>query len=249
MQWSGVFAYLAAVVVATLLLSRWLGWTGWLLVISIVLVLPVVVGIARSSWRPFRWSSVLALLSAVALLGSLLSQYAGWIDARNWLLLLWTVCLLAVAITLFAHPMRGPAWGLFVGFWGTVAVIWLIVLQALAVAGFLDGSAYSGWVAWPLAIIGLWILVASATGFGQPPFGQVVDALGLLTGAGLVSISIATWSGGKDLSQPVAAGAAIAYCLWSAGLGWAMWRHEGPGEPRIRGMTTALRGPGTAAEL
>jgi hypothetical protein len=226
MGWTGVFGYLAAMVVATLLLSGWLGWTGRLLVICLVLALPVVVVLARNWWHPFRWSSALALASAVALLGSLLSQYAGWIEGRGGLLLLWTVLLLAVAITLFTHPMRRPAWGLFVGFWGAVAVIWLIVLQALAVAGFLHGSAYSEWVAWPLAIIGMWILVASATGFGEPPFGRVVDALGLLTGAGLVSISIATWSGAQDLSKTIAAGAAIAYWLWSVGLAWALWRYQ-----------------------
>ncbi|HYS97231.1 MAG TPA: hypothetical protein VEM94_02435 [Candidatus Dormibacteraeota bacterium] len=241
MRWTWVFAYLSAAVVATLLLSRWVGWTGWLLVISIVLALPVVVGLASSWGHPFRWSSFLAVISAIALLGSLVSEYAGWIEGRNSLLLVWTVLLLAVSITLFSHPMRGPAWGLFVGFWGTVAVIWLIVLQALAVMGFLHGSAYSGWVAWPLAIIGVWILVASATGFGESPFGRVVDVLGLLTGAGLVSISIATWSGADDLTKTIAAGTAVAYCLWAASLGWALWRHRRPGQA-LRGMTSAYPG-------
>ena len=235
MRWTGVFAYLSTAVVATVLLSQWLGWTGWLLVISIVLALPVVAVLARSWWQPLRWSSVLAVISAVALLGSLVSELALWIDARNGLLLLWAVLLLAVAITLFSHPMRGPAWGLFVGFWGTAAVIWLVVLQTLAVTGLLQGSAYSAWVAWPLAIIGLWILVASATGFGESPFGRVVDILGLLTGAGLVSISIATWAGAEDLSRTIAAGAAIAYCLWTASLGWALWTHERPRQA-IRGV-------------
>src|SRR6266550_6155707 len=230
MRWTGIFAYLSAAVVAILLLSRWLGWTGWLLVISIVLALPVVVGLASRWGHPFRWSSVLAVISAIALVGSLVSEYAGWIEGRSSLLLLWTVLLLAVSITLFSHPMRGPAWGLFVGFWGTVAVIWLVVLQALAVTGFLHGSAYSAWVAWPLAIIGLWILVASATGFGELPFGRVVDMLGLLTGAGLVLISIATWSGSEELSKTIAAGAAVVYCLWSVGLAWALWRYQQPVE-------------------
>ena len=242
MRWTGVFGYLGAMVVATLLLSRWLGWTGWLLAICLVLALPVVVLVAYNSWHQLRWSGALAIVSAFALLGSLLSQYAGWVEGRDGLLLLWTVSLLAVAITLFTHPMRGPAWGLFVGFWGTVAVIWLIMLQALAVAGSLYGSAYSEWVAWPLAIIGIWILVASATGFGEPPFGRVVDALGLLTGAGLVSISIATWSGAEDLSRTIAAGAAIAYCLWSAGVGWALWRYQPPRET-IRGIPSTAQAP------
>ena len=181
----------------------------------------------------------MALVSALALVGALLSQYAGWIVGRDGLLLLWTVLLLAVAISLFMHPMRGPAWGLFVGFWGAAAVIWLIVLQAMAAAGVLRGSAYSEWVAWPLAIIGIWIVVASATGFGEPPFGRVVDALGLLTGAGLVLISIATWSGAEDLSKTIAAGAAIAYCLWSVGLAWALWRYQQPMEARRRIASTA----------
>src|SRR5256885_7573282 len=115
MRWTGVFVYLSAVAVAILLLGRWLGWTGWLLVISIVLALPLFAVLARRSWHPLRWSSVLAVISAIALLGSLVSQLALWIDGRNGLLLIWAVLLVAVAITLFSHPMRGPAWGLFVG--------------------------------------------------------------------------------------------------------------------------------------
>src|SRR5438093_13340027 len=91
MRWTGVFGYLAAVVVAILLLSRWLGWTGWLLVISIVLAFPVVVGLASRWGHPFRWSSALSFASAGVLLGSLVSRYANWIEARNALLRLLTV--------------------------------------------------------------------------------------------------------------------------------------------------------------
>jgi hypothetical protein len=54
--------------------------------------------------------------------------------------------------------------------------------------------------------------------------------LGLLTGVGLVSISIATWSGADDLAKAVAAGAAVAYCLWAAGLGWVLWRSALPAQ-------------------
>lgn len=230
MRWTGVFGYLSAVVVTSLLLSLWLGWTGWLLALSIILVLPLVAGLAISSGHPLRWSSLLALASSVALLGALIGEFGGWIGWRDWLLFVWTVFLLAVAISLFSHPMRRPAWGLFVGFWGAVAAIWLIVLQTLAVGGLLHGSAYSGWVAWPVAIIGLWILVAAAAGFGETPFGRVVDLLGLLTGAGLLSISIASWSGAADLSRTLAAGAALVYSLWSLGFGWALWRHDQLGQ-------------------
>src|SRR6058998_3087089 len=84
MRWTAVFGYLSAVVVATLLLSHWWGWTGWLLVLSMVLALPFVVVLARSWWHPLRWSSVLAVMSAVALLGSLVSEFAfGSTDATG----------------------------------------------------------------------------------------------------------------------------------------------------------------------
>jgi hypothetical protein len=242
MRWTGAFAYLAAIVLATLLSSLWMGWTAWLIVILLVLALPLVAVLAHSRWLPHRWSSALTLISALVLVASLSSQYAGWTEGRDWLLLFWTLLLLTVVITLFMHPMRGPAWGLFVGFWGTVAVVWLIVLQAIAVAGFLHGAAYSEWVAWPLAIIGIWILVASATGFGEPPFGRVVDALGLLTGAGLVAISVATWSGAEDLSKTIAVAAAIAYCLWALGLAWTLWRYQPPKET-VRGLTRTAQAP------
>src|SRR5438105_14139879 len=98
MRWTGVFGYLATVVLATVLVSRWLGWTGSLVATCLVLVLPLVVVLARNTWPPFRWSSALALLSGLALLSSPLCQYAGWIQRPHRLALLWAVSPPALAI-------------------------------------------------------------------------------------------------------------------------------------------------------
>jgi hypothetical protein len=171
-----------------------------------------------------RWTSVLTFLSAGALLGAAVSQLAGWSSVRGWFLLGWAVLLAPVAIGLFSHPMRVPAWGLFVGFWGVVAILWLIVVQIFAVAGSLGGEVYREWAAWPVAMVGIWFLVASGLGFGAERFPRWVDSLGLLAGAGLLAISVSTWIGASnDAVRAVGLFAAIAYCLWAIGLGWVFW--------------------------
>jgi hypothetical protein len=171
-----------------------------------------------------RWTSALTYLSAVALVGAAISQLAGWTTVRGWLLLAWAVLLLPVAIGLFRHPMRVPAWGVFVGFWGAVGVLWLIVVQIFAVAGSLNGEVYREWAAWPLAVVGIWFLVASGLGFGAERFPRWVDLLGLLAGAGLVAISVSTWIGAPaDAVRAVGLFAAVAYSLWAIGLGWVFW--------------------------
>jgi len=120
--------------------------------------------------------------------------------------------------------MRWPAWGVFVGFWGGVGAVVLIVVQVFALWDVLHGPAYGAWSAWPLAMVGLWILVASGLGYGGEGFPRVVDGLGILTGAGLLAISIGTWASGADAAR-VAAGVTVpAYCLWAFGLGTVFWR-------------------------
>jgi hypothetical protein len=185
-----------------------------------------------------RWASILTYLSAVALLGAAVSQLAGWPSVRVWFLLAWAVLLLPVTIGLFRHPMRVPAWGVFVGFWGVVGVLWLIVVQILAVAGTLGGEVYREWAAWPLAVVGIWFLVASGLGFGAERFPRWVDLLGLLAGAGLLAISVSTWIGASnDAIRAVGLFAAVAYCLWAIGLGWVFWGTRGATD-RSRGLAT-----------
>jgi hypothetical protein len=187
--------------------------------------------------RGMRWTSLLTYLSAVSLLGAVISQLAGWPSVRSWFLLAWAVLVLPVAIALFSHPMRGPAWGLFVGFWGVVGAVWLIVLQILTVAGLLGGEAYSGWAGWPLALLGLWILVASNLGFGAERFPRWVDGLGMLAGAGLLAIGVSTWMGASEATRATGLFATIAYCLWAVGLASVLWGTQ-PVTHQFRGLST-----------
>ena len=75
--------------------------------------------------RGMGGTSVLSFLSVASLAGAVISQLAGWPSVRGWFLLAWAGLLVPVAIGLFSHPMRAPAWGVFVGFWGVVGVLWL----------------------------------------------------------------------------------------------------------------------------
>jgi hypothetical protein len=171
-----------------------------------------------------RWTSTLTYLSAVALLGAVVAQLAGFPSVRGWFLLAWAVLLLPTVIAIFSHPMRTPSWGLFVGFWGAVGVMWLIVLQILAVAGVLGGLVYNEWAAWPLAGVGIWLGVASCLGFGCKEFPRWVDGLGLLAGLGLIAISVSTWTGASgDVTRAAGLFAAVAYIAWAIAFGRMLW--------------------------
>jgi hypothetical protein len=226
--WITVAAFVAAVFSQLL---EWQAVRNGILIAWVALALLVVMT------RGMRWTSVLTYLSAASLLGAVISQLAGAPDFRSWFLLGWAVLLLPVAIGLgFCHPMRVPAWGLFVGFWGVVGALWLIALQILAVVGVLTGAAYGGWTAWPLALLGIWFLVASSLGFGAEQIPRWVDGLGLLTGAGLLAITLSTWIGASDVTRAAGLFAAAAYCLWAIGLGLVLWRTQNISD-QFRGLS------------
>jgi hypothetical protein len=220
-RWGLVFIWITVAALVAAIFSELLGWHA---VRSAILIAWVTLLLLVLMTRGMRWTSVLAFLSSAALLGGVISEAEGAMSFPDWFLLAWAVLLLPVAIGLFSHPMRTPAWGLFVGFWGVVGVLWLIVLQILVVAGLLGEGDYGWWAAWPLALIGIWILVASSLGFGADQFPRWVDALGLLAGASMLGISLSAWSGASnDAVLVVGRVAPVAYCLWAVGLGWVFW--------------------------
>jgi hypothetical protein len=226
MRWTVTFVYLALVAIAIAALTLIFGWSGWLLAILIVLLIPAAIAIGVMFRHRVPWSTTLSYLSAICLIAALASQYWGSTVARSWLLMVWTVLLLAVSIRLFAHPMRKPAWGLFVGFWGTVGVLWLIVIQLFNLVGILNGGAYSGWAGWPIGFIGVWFVVASATGYGAEPFGAPVDLLGILTGLLFFGVTLATWTSANDIRLALLVVSAVAYAIWIGGLGRAFLELE-----------------------
>src|SRR3989442_8900348 len=228
MRWTGLFLYLSVVAVLTLYFHSLADWAWWVTLLLILLLIPPALVIGFMTRHEVRWSSVLSYLSVAALLGAVAAQVAGSSAARAWGLPVWAALLLAVAIALSAHPMRGPAWGVFVGFWGVVGVLWLIVIQALAVAGGLERASYPGWASSPLALIGIWFLVASATGYGARPFWPIGDSLGLVAGFALIAIAVTTWADLAELRRVAGLLAAASYSIWVAGFGWVVWDMERP---------------------
>jgi hypothetical protein len=232
------FVYLSLVAIAIAALTLIFGWSSWMLAILIILLIPAAIGVCIVFRHRVPWSTTLSYLSAISLVAAVASQFSGSTAVRSWLLMVWAVLLLAVAIRLFAHPMRTPAWGLFVGFWGVVGVLWLIVIQLMNLIGVLAGGAYAGWAAWPIGFIGVWFVVASATGYGAEPFGVAVDTLGIVTGVLFFGIALATWTGASDFRTAALVLSAISYAIWIGGLGRAFLELE-RGPHAIRG----LRGP------
>jgi hypothetical protein len=213
--WITVVAFVAAVV------SQMIGWEA---VRTVIVSLWLVVLLLVLMTRGMRWTSGLTYLSAASLLGAVISQLAGWETGRAWFLLGWAVLMLPVAVALASHPMRRPALGMFIGFWGVVGILCLIVVQIFAVSGVLAGEVYRDWAAWPLALTGVWFVGAASLGMGCEEFPRWIDGLGLLAGAGLIGISVMTWVGApSDVVRAVGLVAAIAYCAWAVGLGRVLW--------------------------
>jgi hypothetical protein len=221
-NWRAAFIWITVAAVVGAFFSQVFDWEwvrNGILIAWVVLVLLVMMT------RGMRWTSALIFASGLALLGAMVSQLEGSSAGRSWFLLAWAVSLLPVAISLFSHPMRSPAWGVFVGFWGVVGALWLIVIQILAVTGLVSGGqAYALPAAWPLGLLGIWFLVASILGFGGEGFPRLVDLLGVLAGAGLLAISISTWTyASADVTREAGLYAAVTYILWAIGLGWVFW--------------------------
>ena len=235
MRWGAAFIGISVVALVAAGFAELNGWHG---VRTGILMAWAVFVLLVTMTRGMRWTSFLVFLSGAALLGAVISQLYGLTDARGWLLLAWTVLLLPVAVALASHPMRAPSWGVFIGFWGVLAAVALIVLQVLALAGVLAGDAYGQATAMPLAVVGIWFIVASGLGFGAEGFPRWVDALGLLTGAGLLAISASTLSASSaDLVRAAGQFAAIAYVLWAIGLGWVLWSTQQVSH-RFRGLAS-----------
>jgi hypothetical protein len=235
MRWGAAFIWISIAALVAAVFTELFGWHG---VRTGILIAWVVLVLLVAMTRGMRWTSFLVFLSAAALLGAVISQLYGQTGVRGWLLLAWTVLLLPVAVALASHPMRAPSWGVFIGFWGVLAAVALIVLQVVSVAGVLGGDAYAQATAVPLAVVGIWFLVASGLGFGAEGFPRWVDALGLLAGAGLLAISISTLSSSSpDLVRAAGQFAAIAYVLWAIGLGWVLWGTQHVSH-RFRGLAS-----------
>ena len=187
-----------------------------------------------------KWISASAYASAFALLAAVLSQALDWRTGRAWFLLVWSILLLFVLMGLFRHPMRWPAWGLFVGFWGLVGAVWLIAVQVLYVADVLRQPAYGAWAAWPLAVVAIWIAVACALGLGNDTFPVVVDVLGILTAVSLLAITIATWLVAPDTARLAAGVAGALYSLWALCLGVVFWGSAPRSGQPVRRASTAV---------
>jgi len=221
MSWTYGFIWTAVGALVAALVAFLLGWDGLAIGILSVWVAFVLLVVMT---RGMRWTSALTYLSAVALLAAVGAQLAGVESIRNWFLLGWAVLLLPTVIGLFSHPMRTPAWGLFVGFWGGVGVVWLIVLQIFVVSGVLAGHVYAEWAAWPLALVGIWLGVAACLGLGCKEFPRWVDGLGVLAGLGLIAISVSTWIGASgEVTRAAGLVAAIAYIAWAVAFARMLW--------------------------
>jgi hypothetical protein len=243
MRWRAAFIWISVAALVAAIFAQFLGppGLGWVVPRNLILIAWAVLVVLVAMTRGMRWTSVLVLLSAVPMLGIIISSHTYSLlmtDVRDGLLLAWAILLLPVTVALASHPMRAPAWGVFIGFAGILAAAALIVLQVLPIANVLSGNALSQATAVPLAVIGIWIVVASGLGFGAEGFPRWVDALGLLAGIGLLASSISTLTA-SSFALVSAAGqfAVVAYVLWAIGLAWVLWGTQHVSH-RFRGLAS-----------
>jgi hypothetical protein len=174
-----------------------------------------------------RWSSVFSYLSAAVLVAAVVGRIAAWPAASvEWLLLAWAILLLPVGLVLFRHPMRYPAWGLFLGFWGFLGVLTLIVLQSLAVADVLREPSRSFAEAWPIAVFAVWLAVTSLLGAPdevESGLSSAVTWLGALTGLSLLASAITGIAQLHGAIRPAFFFAAVIYVFWAAALSGEIW--------------------------
>ena len=200
-----------------------------------------------------RWTSVFVYLSAAVLVAAVVAEVGGWPAAAvQWLLLGWVALLCPLAAALFRSPMRAPAWGLFLGFWGSLSVVALLVLQSLAVAGVLQQPSRTFAESFPLAVFAAWALVTSALGVardGEAGYGVPVAGFGILTGLGLIAASVIAWTGAAGPERPAFFAAAVAYVVWTAGLSGELWgwKSASPGRSPADGPVGEGRGVGMPA--
>ncbi|HEX6489061.1 MAG TPA: hypothetical protein VF137_09375 [Candidatus Dormibacteraeota bacterium] len=190
-----------------------------------------------------RWTSAYAYLAAAVLIAAVVGKVTGWpVAAVQWLLLAWAVLLLPLGRLLFRHPMRYPAWGLFLGFWGGLGLITLIVLQSLAVADVLREPARTFAEAWPLGVFAIWLGVTSL--LGAPDEAEVglaglVCWLGGLTGLALLAAAVVGIAGIDGAVRPAFLVSAIAFVLWAAALSGEVWGWS----PGLRRIAAPLQAP------
>jgi hypothetical protein len=182
-----------------------------------------------------RWSSVFSYLSAAVLVAAVVGRIAAWPAASvEWLLLAWAVLLLPVGLVLFRHPMRYPAWGLFLGFWGFLGVLTLIVLQSLAVADVLRDPSRTFAEAWPIGVFAVWLAVTSLLGAPddvEAGLSPAVTWLGGLTGLALLASAVVGIAQLHSGIRPAFFFAAVMYVFWAAGLSGEIWAFA-PGRRR-----------------
>ena len=184
-----------------------------------------------------RWSSVFSYLSAGVLIAAVVGKVAGWPSASvAWLLLAWAVLLVPVATVLFRHPMRHPAWGLFLGFWGCLALVTLVVLQSLAVADVLREPSRTFAESWPIGVFAIWLAVTSLLGSPDRVEAELsgpVTWLGALAGAALLASAITGIAQAHGAIAPAFLAAAACYVLWAAALSGEIWAWA-PVRTRVR---------------
>ena len=190
-----------------------------------------------------RWTGLFLYLSMVAVLTLYFHSLAGW---AWWVTLLLILLLVPPALVIGFMTRHEVRWSTVLSYLSVAALLGAVAAQVagstaardwcllvwsvllLAVAGVLEGASYTGWSSWPLALIGIWFFVASATGYGARPFGPIVDSVGLVAGFALIAIAVTTWADLPELRRFAGLLAAASYSIWVAGLGWVFSAMERP---------------------
>ena len=175
-----------------------------------------------------RFGALGGLLAGLVLAALLLASALG---GANWLgeaaLLAASALLIVLAVRLLRHACQAPGWALTLTVLGVVGLVWLGILALLGLAQDWTLDQVRALAAWPLVLVGAWLLLTSfmrlqdaTTPPGWNPLGVLAGAAALLTGAWMVLLAP---SGPGLGTAPAVALALVA--LWATWLGgWQLTR-------------------------
>jgi hypothetical protein len=220
-----VLAFGVAEVVADLFAGDLRGWAALLLAGGL---LATIGGAWAASGR--RFGAVAAVLAGLVLAAVLLAAaLVGGAWPAEAALLAASALLIPLAVWLLRHPCQAPGWALPLTLLGVAGLVWLGVLAVLGLAGGWTLDQVRALAAWPLTLVGAWLLLTSFMRLrdrtappGWNPLGVLAGAAAFLTGGWMLLLG----TGGSGLGTAPAVALALV-ALWATWFGgWQLTRSE-----------------------
>lgn len=161
---------------------------GWAVLLLAGGLLATIGGVWAVSGR--RFGALGGILAGLLLAACLVATMAGGTWQGELALLVASVLLIVVAVRLLWQPCLAPGWGLTLTVLGVAALVWLGILAMLGLADGWTLDQVRELAAWPLTLVGAWLLLTSFLRLRARTTPLGWDVLGLLAGAAAMGTGI-----------------------------------------------------------